>query len=207
MKREEIKAIFADATDEQLKQILDINGADIEKVKSKVTALEADLKSKKEDFDKLNKELDALKAKDASGAEWKAKYDAIVAENEAKAKQAEADRILAAKQEATLKRFEAVTAGKKFYHEAVREAYLKKFGEAIEAEENKAKSDADVFHALTKDDAHAFEGVTVRLAGGKPTGATSGKYTSREEIFKIKNAVERQREMVNHPDLFPEISE
>ena len=35
MKREEIKTIFPDATDEQLKSVLDINGADVEKVKAK----------------------------------------------------------------------------------------------------------------------------------------------------------------------------
>ena len=33
MKREEIKAIFADATDEQLKAVMDLNGADVEKAK------------------------------------------------------------------------------------------------------------------------------------------------------------------------------
>ena len=32
MKREEIKSIFADATDEQLKTVMDLNGADVEKV-------------------------------------------------------------------------------------------------------------------------------------------------------------------------------
>ena len=33
MKREEIKAIFPEASDEQLSKVLDINGADVEKVK------------------------------------------------------------------------------------------------------------------------------------------------------------------------------
>ena len=33
MKREEIKSIFADATDEQLKAVMDLNGADVEKAK------------------------------------------------------------------------------------------------------------------------------------------------------------------------------
>ena len=51
MKREEIKAIFADATDEQLKAVMDLNGADVEKAKSKVTALEVEIKEKKADFD------------------------------------------------------------------------------------------------------------------------------------------------------------
>jgi hypothetical protein len=53
MKREEIKAIFSDATDEQLKAVLDLNGADIEKAKGKATALEAELKEKKDALDSL----------------------------------------------------------------------------------------------------------------------------------------------------------
>ena len=32
MRREEIKSIFADATDEQLKAVMDLNGADVERI-------------------------------------------------------------------------------------------------------------------------------------------------------------------------------
>ena len=174
MKREEIKAIFADATDEQLKAVMDLNGADVEKVKSKVTALEAELKETKEDKDKLLSELDELKTANASGEDWKAKFEALQSENIAKEKQAEADRILAEKTEAINKRFEAVVGDKKFIHNAVREDYLKKFGEAIELEENKAKADADIFHELTKDD-RCFEGVKIeRLPGGTPKPPMGG---------------------------------
>ena len=79
MKREEIKAIFTDATDEQLDKIMSINGADVEKYKSKVTALETEAKEKKEAFDKLTTEFNALKQSGASDAEYKAKYEALVA--------------------------------------------------------------------------------------------------------------------------------
>ena len=185
MKREEIKSIFPEATDEQLKSIMDLNGADVEKAKSKVTALEAELKDKKADFDKLNGEFETLKASNASGEEWKTKYEAIVAENEAKAKQAEADRILKEKQENVLNRFNAVVGDKKFSHDAVKADYLKKFGEALENKDFEGKSDADVFHALTKDDASAFVGVTtVKLAGGRPQGV-SGKSVTREDFNKM----------------------
>ena len=185
MKREEIKSIFPEATDEQLKSIMDLNGADVEKAKSKVTALEAELKDKKADFDKLNTELEALKTSNASGEEWKTKYEAIVAENEAKAKQAEADRILKEKQENVLNRFNAVVGDKKFSHDAVKADYLKKFGEALENKDFEGKSDADVFHALTKDDASAFVGVTtVKLAGGRPQGV-GGKSVTREDFNKM----------------------
>lgn len=174
MKREEIKAIFADATDEQLKAVMDLNGADVEKVKLKVTALEAELKETKEDKDKLISELDELKTANASGEDWKAKFEALQSENIAKEKQAEADRILAEKTEAINKRFEAVVGDKKFIHNAVREDYLKKFGEAIELEENKSKADADIFHEMTKDD-RCFEGVKVeRLPGGTPKPPMGG---------------------------------
>lgn len=47
MKRDEIKAIFAEATDEQLDKVMSMNGSDIEKYKGKATALEAELSEKK----------------------------------------------------------------------------------------------------------------------------------------------------------------
>lgn len=170
MKREEIKAIFPDASDEQLKSVLDINGADVEKVKAKVTDLENKAKENKEAFDKLNTEFEALKTANASGEDWKAKFEALKADNDAKEKQAEADRILAEKNENINNRFSAVLGEKKFSHEAIKADYLKKFTEALELKENQGRSDADIFHELTKDDKTAFEGVTaIKLAGGNPT--------------------------------------
>ena len=169
MKREEIKTIFPDATDEQLKAVMDLNGTDVEKVKAKVTALEAEAKDKKEAFDKLNSEFEALKSANASGEDWKAKFEALQAENLAKEKQAEADRILAEKNADIEKRFSTCVGEKKFSHDAIKADYLKKFSAALESEEYKGKGDADIFHALTKDDATAFAGVTaVSLAGGRP---------------------------------------
>ena len=205
MKRDEIKSIFPEATDEQLKSIMDLNGADVEKAKAKVTSLENELKDKKADFEKLNTELEALKTANASGEEWKTKYEAIVAENEAKAKQAEADRILAEKNADIEKRFAECVGDKKFSHDAIKADYLKKFAEALESEEYKGKGDVDIFHALTKDDATAFAGVTaVKLQGGRPTGTS--KYSSREEIMAIKDMNTRHSEMLANSHLFPELS-
>lgn len=207
MKREEVKAIFPEATDEQLKSIMDLNGADVEKAKSKVTALEADLKAKKEDFDKLNTELDALKTSNASADDWKAKFEALQAENEAKEKKAEADRILAERNADYEKRFTACVGDKKFSHDAIRADYLKKFTDALSSEEYKGKGDADIFHALTKDDANAFTGVTaVRLAGGRAQSFGSKKYSSKEEILSIKDGAQRRAEMLANPQYFPELN-
>jgi hypothetical protein len=196
MKREEIKAIFTDATDEQLKAVMDLNGADVEKAKSKVTALEAELKEKKADFDKLNTEFDALKTANASGEDWKAKFEALQAENVAKEKQAEADRILAEKAADVEKRFSDCVGEKKFTHDAIKAAYLKKFSDALESEEYKGKGDAEIFHTLTKDDASAFTGVTaVKLQGGRPSGTGNG-YSTVKEIMNSDMSREQKRQAI-----------
>lgn len=206
MKREEIKAIFADATDDQLKAVMDLNGADVEKAKSKVTVLETELKEKKADFEKLNTEFEALKTANASGEDWKAKFEALQAENLAKEKQAEADRILKERYDNVTNRFNAVLGDKKFNHDAIREAYLKKFDDALDSKDYEGKSDADIFHELTKDDASAFSGVqVVKLAGGKPQG-TGSKYSSKEEILAIKDGALRRAEITANPQFFPELN-
>ena len=147
---------------------------EIEADKAKREKLETELKEKKESLENLSKEFEDLKSNNASAEEYKTKYEALVADNEAKAKQAEADRILAEKTENINKRFDAVVGEKKFSHNAIKADYLKKFGEAIDLEENKSLSDEQVFHNLIKDDATAFTGVTaVKLQGGTPQGLGS----------------------------------
>lgn len=203
MKREEIKAIFADATDEQIDKVMNINGADVEKYKNKVTNLENDAKANKEAMDKLSTELEALKTSGASDAEYKAKYEALVAENDAKAKQAEAEKIAKEKAENIANRFNTVMGDKQFSHDAIKSAYLDKFTKALAEKENEGKSDADIFHALTKDDAGAFKGVTtVRLTGGTNRGNAGKTYSSKAEIMAIKDREERRTAIAQNLNLF-----
>ena len=169
---------------------------EIEADKAKREKLETELKEKKESLDTLSKEFEDLKSSNASAEEYKTKYEALVADNEAKAKQAEADRILAEKTENINKRFEAVVGEKKFSHNAIKADYLKKFGEALELEENKSLSDEQVFHNLIKDDKNAFEGVTaVKLAGGRPSGTGNG-YSSVKEIMNSDMTREQKRQAI-----------
>ncbi len=168
---------------------------EIEADKAKREKLETELKESKESLDNLSKEFDELKESNASSEEWKSKYEAIVAENDAKAKQAEADRILAEKNESITKRFNTVLGEKKFSHEAIRTDYLKKFGDALELEENKSKSDEEIFHALTKDDATAFEGVKmVSLPGGNPHN-TRINHNSVKEIMNNSNMTRDEKRL------------
>ena len=194
MKREEIKTIFPDATDEQLKAVMDLNGADVEKVKGKVTALEAEIKEKKEAIDNLSTEFNALKESNATAEDYKAKFEALQRENDEKEKKAEADRVAKEKAERIASRFNTVVGEKKFSHDAIKESYLKKFTEALESKDFEGKSDTDILHELTKDDSAAFTGVTaVKLAGGA-TKAFSNK-RSKDEILSIKDGAERREAM------------
>ena len=209
MKREEIKSIFGDATDEQLKAVMDLNGADVEKAKSKVTALETELKEKKADFDKLNTEFEALKTANASGEDWKAKFEALQAENIAKEKQAIAEKAEKEKEENNRLLFQkAVEAyGKKsddWNGKFTEEGYYNEFIKALELEENTGRAHKDILHDLVKNDGTAFKGVTaVKLAGGRPSG-TSGK--TRDEIMAIKDGNTRRAEMLANAHLFPELN-
>ena len=175
---------------------------EIEADKAKREKLETELKEKKESLDNLSKEFEDLKSSNASAEEYKTKYEALVADNEAKEKQAEADRILAEKNADIEKRFAECVGDKKFSHDAIKADYLKKFAEALESEEYKGKGDVDIFHALTKDDATAFTGVTaVKLAGGTPQG-NGTKYTSKADIMAIKDRTERRNAIAQNLDLF-----
>lgn len=192
MKREEIKSVFPDATDEQVKSVMDLNGKEVEKNKK----LETELKEKNEQLEKLNTEFEALKSSNAGAEEYKTKYEALVAENEAKAKQAEAERVAREKAEGLDKRFEAVVGDKKFSHDAIRADYRRKFENALAEKENEGKSDVDIFHALTKDDATAFTGITaVKLQGGRPMGTGHG-YSSVKDIMNSDMTREQKRQAI-----------
>ena len=144
---------------------------EIEADKAKREAVETKLKEAEKSLESLTTEIDTLKTSGKNAEEIQAKLDALIAEREAEKTKAEADRIMKEKQDNINNRFNAVLGEKKFSHDAIREAYLKKFGDALENTDYQGKSDTEIFHDLTKDDATAFTGVTaVRLQGGRPQG-------------------------------------
>ena len=210
MKREEVKAIFADATDEQLKQIMDLNGKDVEKEKAKHTSLEDELKESKKAYEALTTEFEALKSKNASAEEWETKYNALKADNEAKEKQALADKLAKEKEDNNRSMFnKAVEAyGKKpddWNGKFTEEGYYNEFIKALELEENTGRAHKDILHDLVKNDGTAFKGVqAVKLQGGRPQGI--GKYKSKDEIMSIKDGTLRRAEMLANPQFFPELS-
>ena len=162
MKREDIKAIFAEATDEQLKKIMDLNGSDVEREKGKLSALEKELEDKKAAFDTLNGEFETLKASNASAEDYKAKFEKLQGDIAAKEKEEKEAKEKAECEENILNRYNAVAVDKdgkqlEWTHEAIKADYLHKFSEALNDKANEGKSDADIFSALTKEDGTAFK--------------------------------------------------
>lgn len=191
-------------------QIFAERGKELEAEKAKRESLENDLKESKLNFENLNKELEKLKTENAGVEEWKSRFEALKADNEAKERQAEADRILQEKE----------TRNREYFNNALKaigktaddwsgkftaDGYYNEFVKAIENEENAGKAHKDILHNLVKDDQNAFKGVTVaKLAGGTPRG--NSRFNSREEIIAIKDGATRRAEMLNNPQFFPELN-
>ena len=167
---------------EVAEKILAERGREIEADKAKREKLETELKEKNESLESLTTEIDTLKTSGKNAEEIQAKLDALIAEREAERTKAEADRLAKEKADNVLSRFNAVK--KKFKHNDIEQAYLKRFGDAIESKDFEGKSDAEIYHELTKDD-DCHEGVkAVHLAGGNPSGV-GGKSVTREDFNKM----------------------
>lgn len=147
MTREEVKAIFPDATEEQVSAFLDKNSKDIGKAKG--------------DADKYKKEIESLKEqvkeKETTISELeKAGGDAKkVAEELEKYKQAEADRQAAEKaakeKAAKTERFKTAKGEREFSSQFAESGVMNAFFEALSNPDNTGKGDAEIFDSLTKD--------------------------------------------------------
>lgn len=154
-------------------------GKEIAAEKTKREELEAKLSERDGSLAKITEELNTLKENNADAKEWQTKFENLTQEIAEKEAQAAADREAKEKADNIASRFKAVLGEmkKEFSHSAIEADYLKKFGEALDVAENQGKSDADIFHALTKDDGTAFKGVSAfKLEGGpnKGFGGDSG---------------------------------
>ena len=186
MNREFLKGIEG-LSDEAIEKIIAEHGKALQKEQSRSETLKADLSEAKATIQTLTTEAEALKANGANAEEWQKKFETLNEQIKAEKAQAEADRAAKEKTEAIKSRFEAVSIDKdgkplKWAHEAVGKSYLSKFTEALNDKANEGKSDAEIFHALTKDDKAAFENVTTAvLRGGVPIGSGGD---SLDEFYK-----------------------
>lgn len=158
MRKDDITRLFPEASDEQVKALLDINSADIthalDKRRGETDQLQEELSKARAEADKAREALS--KANETIQGLESVKGDAAKLQEEIERyKQAEAERIEADKKAAAQReleeRFSAVCGDKKFIHDLVRRGVMEDFGKALNDRANRGKSDAEVFDALTKD--------------------------------------------------------
>lgn len=163
MTREELKGIVEGITDEQLKQILDINSTDIGKAKKGVDDLKVENETLKTDKKDLEKRIGELTEKSNTAEDYKKQLDELKADIAAKD---EADKKAKADLELT-EAIEAAFGEKKFTSDYVRKGIIDDMKVEIAKPENKGKGYAELFEALTKDK----EGI---FANPNPAGGVAG---------------------------------
>ncbi len=151
MKREDIKKIFPDATEEQLKGLLDINTADIGRAKGDLETVKADLEKANGTLREYETTIADLKKSAEGNEDFKKKFEDL--EQRIADEKAEAEKK--AKEEAEeaeySSRFKTVVGEQKWRDALTEKAVYAEFKTALQDEANKGKGDKDILAALTQD--------------------------------------------------------
>ncbi len=175
MKREDIKKIFPDATEEQLKGLLDINTADIGKAKGELEAVKADLEKANGTLKEYETTIADLKKSAEGNEDFKKKFEELeqrIADEKAEAeKKAKAE----AEEAEYSNRFKTVVGEQKWRDELTEKAVYAEFKTALQDEANKGKGDKDILAALTQDKEYFAKDPARVPAFSRGTGFAGGE--------------------------------
>lgn len=159
MKREEVKGIIPGITDEQLQQVMDLHGADIERQKQTITTLTTERDAARTQLGDANKKLEGY------DPEWRTKAEK--AENDAKAQVEELQKDFAA---------QTAAAGVKFSSESAKRAFLSDLkAKKLPLQDGKLLGFEDYLKSYRESDPDAFAPekaaptITVGSKGQTPT--------------------------------------
>lgn len=175
MKREDIKKIFPDATEEQLKGLLDINTADIGKAKGELEEVKADLEKANGTLKEYETTIADMKKSAEGNEDFKKKFEDLeqrIADEKAAAEKK-------AKEEAEeaeyANRFKTVVGEQKWRDELTEKAVYAEFKTALQDEANKGKGDKDILAALTQDKEYFAKDPARVPAFSRGTGFAGGE--------------------------------
>lgn len=175
MKREDIKKIFPDATEEQLKGLLDINTADIGKAKGELEAVKADLEKANGILKEYETTIADMKKSAEGNEDFKKKFEDL--EQRIADEKAEAEKK--AKEEAEeaeySNRFKTVVGEQKWRDALTEKAVYAEFKTALQDEANKGKGDKDILAALTQDKEYFAKDPARVPAFSRGTGFAGGE--------------------------------
>ena len=175
MKREDIKKIFPDATEEQLKGLLDIDTADIGKPKGELEAVKADLEKANGTLKEYETTIADMKKSAEGNEDFKKKFEEL--EQRIADEKAEAEKK--AKEEAEeaeySNRFKTVVGEQKWRDALTEKAVYAEFKTALQDETNKGKGDKDILAALTQDKEYFAKDPARVPAFSRGTGFAGGE--------------------------------
>ena len=175
MKREDIKKIFPDATEEQLKGLLDINTADIGKAKGELEAVKADLEKANGTLKEYETTIADMKKSAEGNEDFKKKFEELeqrIADEKAEAeKKAEEE----AEEAEYSNRFKTVVGEQKWRDALTEKAVYAEFKTALQDEANKGKGDKDILAALTQDKEYFAKDPARVPAFSRGTGFAGGE--------------------------------
>nr|DAF50187.1 MAG TPA: minor structural protein [Siphoviridae sp. ct9zP9] len=175
MKREDIKKFFPDATEEQLKGLLDINTADIGRAKADLETVRADLEKANGTLKEYETTIADMKKSAEGNEDFKKKFEDL--EQRIADEKAEAEKK--AKEEAEeaeySNRFKTVVGEQKWRDELTEKAVYAEFKTALQDEANKGKGDKDILAALTQDKEYFAKDPARVPAFSRGTGFASGE--------------------------------
>lgn len=175
MKREDIKKFFPDATEEQLKGLLDINTADIGKAKGELETVKANLEKANGTLKEYETTIADLKKSAEGNEDFKKKFEEL--EQRIADEKAEAEKK--AKEEAEeaeySNRFKTVVGEQKWRDALTEKAVYAEFKTALQDETNKGKGDKDILAALTQDKEYFAKDPARVPAFSRGTGFAGGE--------------------------------
>lgn len=196
MKKEELLEIGL--TEEQAAKVFAMNGKDVENAKSKIPDQKAEidrLTAKLADRDATIKKLEAASGDAETTRKELERYKQEEADRKKAEKEAETDRILTEAAEQALD-------GKEFVNEFTRNHFIAELKKAIADPANKGKRAVKLFEEMTKDLDGIFRNPQqepLKLPGVDKHAAPP---MTKEEIFKITDAAERQKAIAANINLF-----
>ena len=175
MKREDIKKFFPDATEEQLKGLLDINTADIGKAKGEFEAVKTDLEKANGTLKEYETTIADLKKSAEGNEDFKKKFEELeqrIADEKAEAEKKAKEE---AEEDENSSRFKTVVGEQKWRDELTEKAVYAEFKTALQDEANKGKGDKDILAALTQDKEYFAKDPARVPAFSRGTGFAGGE--------------------------------
>lgn len=175
MKREDIKKIFPDATEEQLKGLLDINTADIGKAKGEFEAVKTDLEKANGTLKEYETTIADLKKSAEGNEDFKKKFEDLEQRIADEKTEAEKKAKEEAEEAEYSNRFKTVVGEQKWRDALTEKAVYAEFKTALQDEANKGKGDKDILAALTQDKEYFAKDPAKIPAFSRGTGFAGGE--------------------------------